>query len=169
MGAPATQEQHGSRRPFGVTIIGFWMVAASVLLFAFAVFRSLSPAYPITSIDLLLTLTVAIMPVGGVFVFLFSWLSMFLATVGLLTGILTLYGYRLARWLNIALSTFVLYQSLMLLLGFLQAYQTYGSVWDVAENLMVISILLSFSAARIYYMFSRGPRTFLRRGLAFLL
>jgi hypothetical protein len=91
---------------------------------------------------------------------------MFLASVGLLTGILTLYGYKLARWLNIALSTFVLYQSLMLLLGFFQVYQTYGSVWDMAENLMVISILLSFSAARIYYMFSRGPRTFLRRGLA---
>jgi hypothetical protein len=139
------------------------MVAASILMFVFAALLAFSSTYPIANKDLLLALTIANLPVGGVFGFLFASLSFFLASFGMATGILTLYGYRWARWMNIVLSSFLLYQSMMLLAGFLTAYQTYTSSWAMVENLAVIAILFSFNASRIYYMFTPAAKVFLQR------
>ena len=149
------------RRPIGITILAAWLLIGSTALLAFAVFTTVTSRYPFGNPLVALALTTVNLPIGGVFGFLFSWLASILAAVGFLAAFGTYHGRKWSRFLNIALSCFVVYQGAMLLVGHFSLNAAFD--YDRAGNLAVISFMLLFSGARIYYMFTTQVKAFFSR------
>lgn len=148
------------RRPLGVTILAAWLAVGSMALLAFAVFVTVTSKYPFGDAQTALALMLINLPIGGVFGFLFGWLAFALAAVGFLVAFGTYHGRNWSRFLNIALSCFVIYQGAMLLVGHFSLNAAFD--YERAGNLAVISLMLLFSGARIYYMFTTQAKAFFR-------
>jgi hypothetical protein len=148
------------RRPLGITILAAWLLIGSTALLAFAVFTTVTSRYPFGNSLAAIALTIVNLPIGGVFGFLYGWLAFALAAIGFLAAFGTYYGRNWSRFLNIALSCFVVYQGAMLFVGHFSLNVAFD--YDRAANLAVISFMLLFSGARIYYMFTPPVRAFFR-------
>lgn len=138
-------------RPIAMTVIALWILTGSAAVLAFGVTVIVTSSYPITGIQTLFVLVMLDLLVAGPFGYLFAWLSLPLAALGIWTGIGTLRGRWWAKWLNMVLSGIVMYQGAMLFSAVIGHPQLALS-WTF-QDWAVTSLLLVGNGARIWYVF----------------
>jgi hypothetical protein len=146
-------------RPIGITVIGLWTLVGSAAVLAFAVIVIATSGYPIAGLQTLFVLVMLDLLVAGPAGYLFYFLSLPLAALGIYTGLGTLYGRRWARWLNVVLSGIVMYQGAMLFSTAINHPQV-ASSWTF-QDWAVPTLFLAANGARIWYvLFSSEARTY---------
>lgn len=138
-------------RPTGVTIVGLWTLVGSAAVLAFATIAYATSGYPIKGTQILFVLVMLDLLVAGPAGYLFYFLSLPLAALGIWTGIGTLRGRWWAKWLNAVLSGIVMYQGAMLFSAVIGHPQLAPS-WTF-QDWVVTSSLLVGNGARIWYVF----------------